>query len=53
MPKCSTVQQGYPSITHMHDCQLSHTGFDLWPILAIAILVIAAGFVFRWGARLR
>ena len=53
MKKCSTIQQGYPSIQTMKNCQLSHTGFELWPFLVIALLMVGAGVIFRVGGSVR
>jgi len=52
MDKCTTTKQGYPSLHSSHDCNLSHTGFDLAPFLVLTVALILAGLILlRWGRR--
>lgn len=51
--KCTTIDQGYPSITHMKDCQLSHTGFDLFWLMLGAFVILAFGLLARLVGRKR
>ena len=44
---CTTTKQGYPSIHNMKDCQLSHTGFDLLPLVLGAVVILSLGLVLR------
>ena len=48
---CTTTQQGYPDHTGTVDCQLSHTGFDLWLLMLGAFTILLIGAVLRWAGR--
>ena len=48
---CTATKQGYPSIENAKDCQLSHTGFDLLPLVLGAIVILSIGVVLRVVAR--
>ena len=52
--RCTTVEQGYPSITHHMDC-LSHTGtsltmFAVWGACLIIASLVLLGMA-RWWSR--
>jgi len=50
---CTTTKQGYPSIENAKDCQLSHTGFDLLPLVLGAVIILSVGAILRWAGRRR
>ena len=52
MADCSTTQQGYPNVHFHHDCDLSHTGFPLAPVLVLAVvLIVVAAVLLTLGRR--
>ena len=53
MKRCTTVEQGYPSIKHATDC-LSHTGtsltmFAIWGLCLVLGALILLGMARWWG----
>lgn len=49
--KCSSIHQGYPSITTHTDCTLANTGSDLIPLTMLALMLVVAGLIIVFGSR--